>query len=263
MDTLFRPGLFTTLIENQYVDLPGGQAIVDQVLAGQTIKQFQKTYSELVEKNHETESKFLKEKVKLDKVIHTPNPVHEFHNFYSLKTYLCHYLKYCWGLFDQKGEVLTAEICKSEEMLICYILAMKGWGILRSTMPHEEIFSAALVKASRAFYQAHQMNEETFEQLVKDHARKPESVLIRYFAPSDFDTKDQVMLIQNFRDNPKNRNFGPNHVCHDVQYCKEKKVHEAQQTDVNIDGRRVNPMFDSIPRLEIPLFGTKTDEQVA
>ena len=94
-------------------------------------------------------------------------------------------------------------------------------------MPDEEIFSAALIKASRAYYQVHRVNIETLKLLVKDHPNKPESVLIRYFDPSDFDTKDQVMLIKNFRDLPRNRNFGTNHVCHQVDYCKEKSPHEA------------------------------------
>jgi hypothetical protein len=38
MDTLFRPGMFTTLVEHQYVDLPGGKAMMEQVLGGLTIK---------------------------------------------------------------------------------------------------------------------------------------------------------------------------------------------------------------------------------
>ena len=44
-------------------------------------------------------------------------------------------------------------------------------------MPDEEIFSAALIKASRAFYQVHQVNSETFKLLVKDYPNRPESVL--------------------------------------------------------------------------------------
>ena len=76
-------------------------------------------------------------------------------------------------------------------------------------------------------YQVHQMNSKTFEKLVKDKAMQPENVLYRYFNPSDFAVKDQVMLIKNLRDLPKNRNFGMNHICHEIKFCRDKEPYEA------------------------------------
>ena len=83
-------------MEQNYVDLPGGAAMMEQVLKNQTIRAFQKTYTELVDSKHETELKFLKEKVKLDdEDVYFRNPVHELYDFHNLKTYLCQYLEYC------------------------------------------------------------------------------------------------------------------------------------------------------------------------
>ena len=76
-------------------------------------------------------------------------------------------------------------------------------------------------------YQVHQMKKKTFEKLVKDPAMKPESVLVRFFEPSDFAVKDQVMLIKSLRDIPRNRNLGTNHVCYELNYCRDKQPYEG------------------------------------
>ena len=148
------PGLLTTLVGQNYVDLPGGDKIMDQVLGGKTIQAFQKTYSELVDKAHETELKFIKEQVKCtDVTVYTSNPVRELHTFYKLKTYFCHYFLFCKELAAKTQAEFTAEFCKNIDTWSEYVLALKNWACLRSTNEKEKIFAAAVIKATRAMYQ--------------------------------------------------------------------------------------------------------------
>jgi hypothetical protein len=40
MEPIWRPGIFTTLLEQNYADLPGAKAMMEQVMKGQTIRVF-------------------------------------------------------------------------------------------------------------------------------------------------------------------------------------------------------------------------------
>ena len=137
--------------------------MMEQVMKGQTIRVFQKTYTEVVLERHATELEFLQQNVNFDnKDYYQENPVHELHDYYSVRTYLCHYLKFCKKLCEKDQKQVTPELCKDPAMYCQYLIALKNWAEPRSGLEKVLIFAAAVIKAVRAMYQVYQMNEETF-----------------------------------------------------------------------------------------------------
>ena len=145
------------------------------------------------------------------------NPVRELHDFYSVKTYLCHYIRYVKLYAADKGDLASVEMFEEDDTLLSYIHALKHWSRMRTWLPAPELFMAALSKAYKAQYQFSLMNKETFKKLI-DSKNEPESILIYHFSPMDFSTVEKSSIIKQLRDSKMDKNWGLNHICHQLHY---------------------------------------------